>query len=158
MKKLTIFERMAKEPRLNISEGITSFISVPRLYKYLAEPTYADGIDYTVIEPAPICYNFDLTGIYPHASESHAYFLQKITDQKERDMQLLEKAGIPVFINDDTVARIKYDRYGTRIVAMYQIPEQLMYKSFWVLHSFEKATEYAGQYAMQQVQKVIDKY
>lgn len=159
MKKPTIFERMAKEERLNISESITSFISVPMpKSKVYAASVYSDDIDFTVIKPEKIHYNFDLNEAAGHSADALLYFLHKIEHQKQNDMLLLEKAGIPVFINNNTETKITHDYYGSRITATYQIPEELMYKSFWVLHSFSKATEYAGQYAMQQVQKVIYKY
>lgn len=76
----------------------------------------------------------------------------------EHEIQKLEMAGIPVFRNKNTVPHFDTAPGSNRIIADYQIPKDAMYKAFFVLHDFDTAIKEGMEYAMQQVQKVIDKY
>lgn len=76
----------------------------------------------------------------------------------EYEIQKLEMAGIPVFRNKDTVPHFDTAPGANRITAYYQIPKDAMYQAFFVLYDFSEAVKKGGEYAMQQVQKVIDDY
>lgn len=82
----------------------------------------------------------------------------KFENKAMRNIDKLIFNDIPVF----NIKRGVYPEYRKdmhpEIVFSYQIPEQLMYKSFYVLYDFTEAFVHAKQYAMQQVQKVIDEY
>lgn len=162
MIKDSTYKKLAKGGPIDVSALRDELLRIPVKSKWLLDLCNKDVAypldNYEVIKPEKIHYEYDLRDAGSDWSNASSYYLQTIQKQKERDMLLLEKAGIPVFVDDNTEAKFVHDHYGSRITATYQIPEQLMYKSFWVLHSFSKATEYAGQYAMSKVQEVIDKY
>ncbi|WP_417237200.1 MULTISPECIES: hypothetical protein [Flavobacteriaceae] len=158
------YKRLAKEGRLNISEDISMFINAP-LYSMQSfanknepdiEKIHLYGYEtLKVIVPEKINYELASTRKSDHLIDSLVYSLKGTI---EREMQKLEAAGIPVFVNKNTVPHFDYAPGVNRIVANYQIPKELMYKSFFVLHNFDTAVKKGVEYAMQQVQKVIDRY
>lgn len=158
------YKRLAKEGRLNISEDISMFINAP-LYSMQSfanknetaiEKRIPEGYEMSkIIVPEKINYELASTSKSDHLIDSLIYSLKGTI---EREMQKLEAAGIPVFVNKNTVPHFDSAPGVNRIVANYQIPEVLMYKAFFVLHDFDKAVKKSSEYAMQQVQKVIDSY
>lgn len=158
------YKRLVEEGRLNISEDISMFINAP-LYPMQSfinknetaiEKRIPEGYETPkVIVPEKINYELASRSTSDHALDSMIYSLRGTI---EREMQKLEASGIPVFINKNTVPHFDPAPGVNRIVANYQIPKDAMYKAFFVLYDFSEAVKKGAEYAMQQVQKVIDKY
>ncbi|WP_417200116.1 hypothetical protein [Bizionia sp.] len=158
------YKRLSEEGRLNISEDISMFISSP-LYPMQSfinknetaiEKRIPEGYEMPkVIVPEKI--NYELTPEHKsnHSIDALVYSLRR---KIEYEMQKLEAAGIPVFVNKNSVPHFDSAPGVNRIVANYQIPKELMYKSFFVLHDFSEAVKKSGEYALQQVYKKIDNY
>ena len=98
----------------------------------------------------------------PCPDENHVYGQMAIWHEIEfkamQDVETLRFNDIPVFNISRNFFPQERSHFQPQIVFEYQIPEVLMYKSFFVLHNFDTAVKKSGEYAMQQVQKIIDKY
>lgn len=92
-----------------------------------------------------------------HVLQQQSYW-DMIKSKAQRDIYQLRMNDIPVLNIESNAFPSTRNHFNEEIVFEYQIPEQLMYKSFFVLYDFNQAVKKGGEYALQQVQKVIDKY
>ena len=97
------------------------------------------------------CFSEELP--YDRIREVH----ERILHEVNRNIQLFKDNGIPVFF--DGKSPIQHNGFrDTSIFLEYQIPEELMYKSFFVTETFEKAVDRAYHYARSKVHSFIDNY
>lgn len=154
-----ILKQLSKS-RVFVPEGEMPYVPLPLNDGFVTNNVNSlsvSNFDEVPIPPEKLTYELLMDKELYHVGHTHR-FLNDIAYQVERDMCKLQNAGIPVFINENSTPHIE-DRYREiRLSASYSIPEECMYKSFFVLNEITPAVKKAAEYAMQQVQKVIDKY
>ncbi len=159
----SFYKELSRGNWLTVPEGVKPVFPIRNMPRYVTktfnpDPSCITNYDEVVIIPEKINHS-----IWIDKDTHHVGYVEeaknKIRRQMSMDIYKLEAAGIPVFLHDSTNYPETVDTFReVMVTSCYSIPKELMYRSFFVLHEITHGVKHASEYAMQQVQKVIDKY
>lgn len=137
-----------------ISNGLLRVPKIKNMYPTLKwdGPKVSAEIEYEFQKIALEKVKLDVDMLNWNGSDSR-YLQEVVTNKMMREIHALRRNDIPVFNIEHNLDRMRGD-----IFFDYQIPECLVYKSFYVLNDFKEATRKAGDYAKGKVAEFLERY